>query len=37
MGTLWDARRGVQGIRQDAQGMDRRRRGGIEVLRELLR
>jgi hypothetical protein len=35
--ALWDARRGVQGIRQDAWKPDRRRRGGIEQLREALR
>jgi len=37
IGTLRDARRGVQGIRQDAWKPDRRRRGGIEQLREALR
>jgi hypothetical protein len=35
--ALWNARRGVQGIRQDAWKPDRRRRGGIELLREMLR
>jgi hypothetical protein len=35
--ALWDARRGVEVVRQDAWKPDRRRRGGIEQLREALR
>jgi hypothetical protein len=35
--ALRDARRGVEGVRQDAWKTDRRRRGGIEQLREALR
>ena len=37
IGTLWYARRGVEVVRQDAWKTDRRRRGGIEQLREALR
>jgi len=35
--ALWGAWRGVVVVRQDAQKMDRRGRGGIEQLREALR
>jgi uncharacterized protein with von Willebrand factor type A (vWA) domain len=35
--ALRDARRGVEVVRQDAWKIDRRRRGGIEQLREALR